>query len=37
MIADRKGSIATDQIKVVDKVRVGSKIGNLSVEEITAI
>lgn len=37
MIADRKGSIATDQIKVVDRVRIGSKIGSLSTEEIKAI
>lgn len=37
MIADRKGSIAADQIKVVDKIRVGSKIGNLSAAEIIAI
>lgn len=37
MVAGRKGSIATDQIKVVDRVRIGSKIGNLSAEEITAM
>lgn len=36
-ITDRKGSIATDQIKVVDRSRVGSKIANLSKEEIAAL
>lgn len=36
-ISDRNGSIATDQIKVVDRVRIGSKIGKLSKNEIIAL
>jgi len=37
MVSDRKGSIAIDQIKVVDRVRIGSKIGNLATVEITLL
>jgi mRNA interferase MazF len=37
LVADRKGAIATDQIKVVDKVRIGSKISALSKREIVAL
>ncbi|MVN20873.1 type II toxin-antitoxin system PemK/MazF family toxin [Mucilaginibacter arboris] len=37
IVANRAGSIATDQIKVVDRVRVGSKIGKLSIDEISAL
>ncbi len=37
MVAGRQGSMATDQIKVVDKIRIGAKIGNLSVEETITI
>lgn len=36
-VADRQGSIAADQIRVVDKTRLGSKIGKLSKAEITAL
>ena len=36
-ISGREGSIATDQIKVVDRARIGSKIGELSKVEITAL
>lgn len=34
VIAERNGSIATDQVRVVDKVRMGSRIGKLSKAEI---
>lgn len=34
IIANRQGSIATDQIKVIDRARIGSKIGKLSKSEI---
>lgn len=34
VIAERNGSIATDQVRVVDKVRIGSRIGKLSKAEI---
>jgi mRNA interferase MazF len=37
IVSNRKGSIATDQIKVVDRARVGSKIGNLATGEISAL
>jgi mRNA interferase MazF len=37
LVADRKGAIATDQIKAVDKVRIGSKITVLSKREIAAL
>ena len=37
MVAGRKGSIATDQMKVVDKIRIGSKISTLSKQEIAAL
>ncbi|KAA0991968.1 type II toxin-antitoxin system PemK/MazF family toxin [Dyadobacter aurulentus] len=33
-VQNQKGSIAADQIRVVDKSRLGSKIGNLSAIEI---
>lgn len=36
-ISGRKGSIATDQIKVVDKSRIGSRIVSLTKEEIKAL
>lgn len=34
MVADKHGSVATDQIKVVDRSRIGSKISSLSRPEI---
>jgi len=34
VIAERNGSIATDQVRVVDKARIGSRIGKLSKVEI---
>lgn len=34
VIAERNGSIATDQVRVVDKARIGSRIGKLSKAEI---
>ncbi len=34
MISGRQGSIATDQIKAVDRARMGSKIGALSKTEV---
>lgn len=34
IIGNRQGSIATDQIKVIDSARIGSKIGKLSKKEI---
>lgn len=34
IISNKQGSIATDQIKVVDRARIGSKIGKLSKSEI---
>lgn len=37
LVANRTGSIATDQIKVVDTTRIGSKIGTLSNEEISTL
>lgn len=37
VISDRQGSAAADQIKVVDKTRIGSKIGKLSKAEITSL
>jgi mRNA interferase MazF len=37
VVADRKGAMATDQIKVVDKARIGSKISALSKREIAAL
>jgi len=33
-VKNKNGSIAADQIRVVDKTRLGSKIGSLSVNEI---
>jgi len=33
-ISNREGSIATDQIKVVDRARIGAKIGKLTKNEI---
>ncbi|CAG4990688.1 Endoribonuclease toxin MazF [Dyadobacter sp. CECT 9275] len=35
--AGRKGSMATDQLKVVDKVRIGSRISTLSKAEIIVL
>jgi mRNA interferase MazF len=37
IISNKQGSIATDQIKVVDRARIGSKIGKLSKSEITLL
>lgn len=37
IISNKQGSIATDQIKVVDRARIGSKIGKLSRSEITLL
>ncbi len=37
IIADKKGEIAVDQIKVVDKTRIGSKTSKLSIKEISQI
>ncbi len=37
VISGKQGSAAADQIKVVDKTRIGSKIGKLSKTEITAL
>ncbi len=34
MISGKQGSVATDQIKVIDRSRIGSKIGNLSKTEV---
>ncbi|GGC16122.1 type II toxin-antitoxin system PemK/MazF family toxin [Dyadobacter sediminis] len=34
IIQNKNGSIAADQIRVVDKTRLGSKIGSLSATEI---
>lgn len=34
VISGKDGSIATDQIKVIDKARIGSKIGKLAKSEI---
>lgn len=34
VVQNKNGSIAADQIRVVDKTRLGSKIDNLSVTEI---
>ena len=34
IISNKQGSIATDQIKVIDRARMGSKIGKLSKSEI---
>ena len=36
-IADRDGSIAADQIKVVDRTRIGAGISKLSKKEIIAL
>lgn len=35
--ANKQGSIATDQIKVIDRARIGDKIGRLSKSEITLL
>lgn len=35
IISNKQGSIATDQIKVIDRARIGSKIGKLSKDEVT--
>lgn len=37
VIASRQGSIATDQIKVVDKARIGLKIDTLSKSEVARL
>ncbi len=37
VISDRQGSVAADQIKVVDKTSIGSKIGKLSKAEVAAL
>jgi mRNA interferase MazF len=37
IISNKQGSIATDQLKVVDRARIGSKIGKLSKSEITLL
>ena len=37
MVANRGGSIATDQMKVVDRIRIGSKTGKLSNQEIASL
>ncbi len=34
IISNKQGSIATDQIKVIDRARIGSKIGKLSKSEV---
>lgn len=36
-VSNKKGSIATDQIKVVDKARIGNKISSLLKGEIVAL
>jgi mRNA interferase MazF len=37
VISSKEGSIAADQVKVVDKNRIGAKIGALSKSEITEL
>ena len=37
IVQNKEGSIATDQIRVVDKARLSSKIGVLSPKEIQAL
>jgi mRNA interferase MazF len=37
MISGKQGSVATDQIKVVDRTRIGSKTGALSKNEIAEL
>lgn len=37
MILEKEGSMATDQIKVVDRSRIGSKLSSLSKEEIKSL
>ena len=37
VVSDREGSIATDQIKVVDRTRIGTKISKISKKEIIAL
>ncbi|WP_439555115.1 type II toxin-antitoxin system PemK/MazF family toxin [Dyadobacter sp.] len=36
-VSNRSGSIATDQIRVVDKTRLGARVGKLSDREISAL
>ena len=36
-ISNKKGEIAVDQLKVVDKIRIGSKISKLSNKEISQL
>jgi mRNA interferase MazF len=37
VISSKEGSMAADQVKVVDKTRIGAKIGALSKSEITEL
>ena len=37
VISSKEGSMATDQVKVIDKNRIGAKIGALSKSEITEL
>ncbi len=37
VVSGRNGSIATDQIKAVDRIRIGAKIGELSKKEIFSL
>lgn len=37
VVSGRNGSIATDQIKSVDKIRIGAKTGELSKKEIFSL
>jgi mRNA interferase MazF len=36
-VSNRSGSIATDQIRVIDKTRLGARVGKLSDREISAL
>lgn len=37
IVVDKEGSMATDQIKVVDRSRIGSKLSSLSKEEVKSL
>ncbi|HEV7382953.1 MAG TPA: type II toxin-antitoxin system PemK/MazF family toxin [Dyadobacter sp.] len=37
VVSGKNGSIATDQIRVIDKVRIGSRIGKLSKNEVSQL
>ena len=37
VISNKQGSIATDQIKVIDRTRIGSRIGKLSKVEVLSL